>query len=148
MNAYQIVMISLAGIFLLAGLILVGIFVVFIGFKKLTVRVTANQTWSKRYRNVTVSVHGGRYGKQEKVDMTKCHYEYQTAKKKYKFKMEFYRKTQRQSPLRVNVTYIKAFPRIFCINHPQELGAGIYLILGICCIFMAAIFCFIGVSTM
>jgi hypothetical protein len=142
MDAYQIVMISLAGIFLLAGLILVGIFVVFVGFKKLTVRVTANQTWSKRYKNVPVGRHRVKY-----VDMTKCHYVYKTSKKEYRFKMEFYGKTQRQSPLRVNVTYIKAFPRIFCVNHPQELGAGIYLFFGICFVIMAIALCSIGFST-
>ena len=133
MHPFQIVLISIGGAFLLAGLVLIGIFVVFVAFPKLTARVTANQTWSKRYRDVTVR----EFGKYKKVDMTKCHYVYQTAKKSYRFKMEFYRKTQRQSPLRVSVTYIKAFPRIFCVHHPQGLGAGIYLLIGILCILMA-----------
>ena len=139
MDAYQIVMISLAGIFLLAGLILVGIFVVFVGFKKLTVRVTANQTWSKRYKNVPVGRHRVKY-----VDMTKCHYVYKTSKKEYRFKIEFYGKTQRQSPLRVTVTYLKVFPRIFYAHEPHGLGASIYLIIGICCIVMTIGMCIAG----
>ena len=128
----QIVLVSLAGAFLFIGLILIVIFVIFVAFPKLTARVTANQTWSKRYRDVTIR----EFGRYKKVDMTKCNYVYQTAKKSYRFKMEFYRKTQRQSPLRVSVTYIKAFPRLFYVHHPHGLGVGIYLLVGIVCILM------------
>ena len=143
MNPYQIILISIGGVFMLAGLLLIGIFVVFVAFPKLTVKVTANQTWSKRYKNVRVR----EFGNYKYVNMTKCHYVYQTRKKSYRFKIDFYRKTQRQSPLRVSVRYIKAFPRIFCVNHPQELGAGIYLFFGICFVIMAIALCSIGFST-
>ena len=125
----------------MVGLILIGIFVIFVAFPKLTVRVTANQTWSKRYKNVPIGKHKVRY-----VEMTKCHYVYKASKKEYRFKMEFYEKTQRQSPLRVGVTFIKAFPRVFCVHEPHGYGSAIYLIIGICCFMMAAIFCYVGFS--
>ena len=139
MNPRLIVPISIGGVFLLVGLILIGIFVIFVAFPKLTVRVTANQTWSKRYKNVPIGKHKVRY-----VDMTKCHYVYKASKKEYRFKMEFYEKTQRQSPLRVAVTYLKAFPRIFYAHEPHGLGASIYLIMGICCIVMTIGMCIAG----
>ena len=139
MDPRLIVPISIGGVFLLAGLILIGIFVIFVAFPKLTVKVTANQTWSKRYKNVPIGKHKVRY-----VDMTKCHYVYKASKKEYRFKMEFYKKTQRQSPLRLQVRYIKAIPRIFCVYEPSSLDAGIYLLLGILCIFMAGVFFLAG----
>jgi hypothetical protein len=147
MDANQIVIISIGGVFLIPSLILIGIFVVFVAFPKLTVRVTANQTRSKRYKDVVIKQYGGIYGGyHKKVDMTKCHYVYQTPKKSYYFKMKFYEKTQRQSPLHVSVTYIKAFPRIFYVRESQGLGLGkeIYLAYGIIFAFIAIIFLVLG----
>ena len=141
MDPRLIVPISIGGIFLLAGLILIGIFVIFVAFPKLTVKVTANQTWSKRYKNVPIGKHKVRY-----VDMTKCHYVYKASKKEYRFKMEFYFKTQKQSPLRLQVRYIKVIPRIFCVYGQEHLGAGIYLLLSIICAIMAGVFFYTGFS--
>ena len=131
------VLIIIGLLFFALGLVLVGIYLIFARFSKLTNKTFATLKHSEHLKNVHL-----RHSSKPVQNYTKCIYLYTVNNRTYKKRTEFHR-TPGQVPFKIPTVYIKFFPRISYLDHSYDLGPVLYLICGIAFIILAIMYTFL-----